>query len=343
MTDRGNSIIYIFPKEAMDFDWIRDLRKQNDSIFFISYRPYSLNNYKEIKKILRDNRINLIYSHMCGWDITAHLASPATPIIWHMRMGVNVIDWKKRLKNWLKIRVLGYRNTYHIAVSKPVADAINSLKPKYECQLIYNSLDFSRLKEEHRRFPLHEPYKMLIFGWQPYVKGLDITLSACEHLNAEDVRVQLIVSSQEKTYEYIEKRYSKKPEWLILIEPTNDIAELYESVDMMVSASRTEGFSFSLAEAIYSGLPVIYSDIPGTNWANDFNGTYLFQSENYKDEIRAIEECIANNVTRQQQIDNQVKMRSEYSMDSWTRNVLQYIEIVMEKKNERRKNKESNH
>lgn len=327
MQQNGNKTIFVFPKEVENFSWVELLKKENATIYYLPYKPHSLSNVIALRKIFKKEKINLIYSHMCGWDFTARFAAPFTPIIWHMHMRVLVSDWKHKLKNWLKFRIIGIGKVYHIAVSSPATNAINSLNPRNKCTFIPNALQFDRLGKLPER-KHSEPYKLLIFGWAPIVKGLDITLDACEVINKDKLQVELIVSSQDKTYTYINERYNKTPEWLKLVPPTDKIAELYASVDCMVSASRAEGFSYAIAEAIYTGLPIVYSDIPGTLWTSDFESTYIFESGNPASLISAINKVTNNPISLESQQNNRRKMEELYSMDAWVNQVMDVINSI---------------
>lgn len=329
MQKKGYYSIYVFPKNVEHFDWVNMLREITSHIYFLDYAPYSLHNVRMLKEIFTKERINLIYSRMCGWDFTAHFAAPKLPIIWHMEMRVVVTEVVRRIKNWLKFNILAFGKTYHIAVSKPVTDAINSLHPKHRCTTIYNALDFTRLAPKRRAFPSNGPCNLLIFGWLPEVKGLDLALDACEILNRNGKQVHLLVSAQKATLDYVAERYHIQPAWLELIPPTDNISELYEKADVMLSASRSEGFSYALAEALYSGLPAIYSDIPGTSWADDFSSVYRFRSGDVNDLVRAISTCCEKPISEQQRNLNREKMMVSYSINTWTDKVITYMEEIM--------------
>ena len=330
MQGKGQDVIYILPKETQNFDWIKVFQKQNNKIYFINYKPYSFNNLKSLRKIFKAEKINLIYSHMCGWDITAHFAAPFTPIIWHMRMGVDNVNPKKKIKNWIKFNILGFGKTYHIAVSQPVTDAINSFKPHNKCVTIQNALDLSRLIPKSDN--INKEYKeVLLFGWEPRVKGLDITLDACQKLIEQGKNFKLLVSAQEKTYEYIKNQYDVSPEWLELLEPTSDVSSLYSRADIMVSASRSEGFSFSLAEAIYSGCVTVVSDIPGTSWSSEFNARYEFESGNADALKTALENALNHQITKQEQDTNRQILEQKYSMDVWSKSVYNELKSIFSK------------
>lgn len=329
MKERNYSVIFVLPEEVREFKWISLLGEQNTKVYFLEYKPYSIGNVMSFRKIFREERINIVYSHMCGWDFTTRVAAPTIPVIWHMRMFVNIEDRVKRIKNFIKFKFIGFGKTYHIASSSPVADAINTFHPHNRCVAIHNSLDFSRLHTVDFKERIGTPVRVLLFGWAPYVKGLDIALDACERINKDAEIVHLYVSAQEETFKYISERYcQKRPTWVYLLEPTDDISSLYDRVDVMLSASRSEGFSFSLAEAIYSGLPVIYSDIPGTNWADEFENAFSFESANPDDLARAIRVCMESSFSEEKRKKNQELMESNFSLDVWTAKVIAFMEKI---------------
>lgn len=328
MQKLNNKVIYIFPQEVEKFEWIKLLNKENKSIYFLPYKPYSLSNILAIRKIFKQENINLIYSHMCGWDFTAHFAAPFTPIIWHMRMGVNNKGFSHKLKNFIKFKIIGFSKVNHIASSDAVCEQINYYRPKYKCVSVPNAIDFDRLNVDCKVKRNNDVYTLLVFGWSPIVKGLDTVLDACEILNRDNIKVKLIVSAQEKTYPYISERYQYKPDYINLVPPTDNVSELFSSVDCMVSASRSEGFSNSLAEAIYFGLPIVYSDIPGTSWASEFEATHKFITGQADSLVDAINKAIEQRITLDNQKYNKKKMQEKYSMDSWVHKVMTVINNI---------------
>lgn len=327
MIGNNNYVIYVFPKEVEQYEWVEKLQETN-KIYYLDYNPYSFNNFKALRKIFKTEKINLIYSHMCGWDFTAHFAAPRTPIIWHMRMGVNNIDKKKKIKNWIKFNILGFGKTYHIAVSEPVTHAINSFKPHNKCITIRNALDFSRITKKELNAEKKEIKNILMFGWQPHTKGLDVVLDACENAIDGGKHFKLLVSAQDATYEYVNQRYDEVPNWLELLEPTSNVASLYSKADIMISASRSEGFSFALAEAIYSGLITVVSDIPGTSWSSEFAARYEFISGDPNSLKIALEKALDYDITAAEQQNNQKILEDKYSMDFWVEAVYNEVYCI---------------
>lgn len=315
----GLRTIYVFQEKVKSFSWIKNILISADKVYFLPYKPNSLGNILAIRSIVNDENVRVIYSRMGGWDIAAHLAAPKIQIIWHMEMSPNLSSLSKRIKYFGKYRILGGKNVHPIAVSFPGSDALNSLHPKNACIPIPNATDFSRLADEPKPFERkNKTTSLLIFGYNPFVKGLDIAIDACEKLNMNDYRYELIVSAQEQTYEYIKRRFGDiVPTWITLVPPLDNVSQLYEKADIMLSPSRYEGFSYCLLEAIYSGLPAVYSDISGTNWVDEMNGVYQFKSENVEDLICAINKCVNRGISEKEQNLNRSIIYKKYSLDSW--------------------------
>lgn len=326
-----NSIdtVYVFPEEVQNYDWIHKLENLTTNIYYIKYNSHSFRNLKKIRKIFKREKVNLIYSRMSGWDFLVRFAFPTLPIIWHMDFRVNVVDRSRRILNWIKFNLIGFGKTYHIAPSKPVADAINLLNPKNKAVNIVNSLEFSRLIQ-NTEHSFKEPYKLLIFGWDPIVKGLDYTIDALEIINEKNNKIELIISSQSMTQDYLKKRYNgNNPKWISVIPPTDNVAELYNKADVMISASRSESFSFCLAEAIYTGMPVVFSDIDGTSWAKEFKCAYEFKTADVDDLVRCLE-SIPKHISADDLEYNRLLMQEKYSMDAWSKKIISFIKSIME-------------
>ena len=325
MKSEGNAVFYVFPDKVRDYAWVERIRALNPDVYFVRFAPYSLGNVCKMRAIFKKEKPDIIYSHMSGWDVTVRFAAPTLPVIWHMHMNTNVSTRKKRARNWVKFHILGFGKTYHIAVSQPGTDAINSLKPHNQCVFLPNALDFSRLTiDDAARKQVQTP-TVLLFGWAPYVKGADLAIDACERLNAAGTAVKLCISAQDETYAYVKKRFSDQPEWLELLPPTDDVSKLYQRATIMLSASRSEGFSYALLEALYMGLPLVCSDIPGTSWTKEFQAVRTFPSENVEELIAQLQAAITHGITAEEIRANRALLKREYSLDSWTEAAVKII------------------
>ena len=325
----GYRSVYIFPGFVDGYDWVAQMRSVADGLYFIPYNQYSLDNVKRIRKICKEENAKLIYSRMSGWDITARLAMPGLPMIWHMEMNLSLPNWKKKLKYYLKYRILGGANVYHVSVSESTAEAINSLGVRHKCVWIPNAIDLERL-EKKSIVSFNDPIRLLCFAYQPIIKGFDIALDACEILNKNSEKYILMASAQKNTYEYVTRRYGDAPPaWLELLEPTDQISEVFNRADILLSTSRSEGLSFANLEGLYSGLPVVYSDIPGNRLLGDFAATSSFESCNAEDLAAKIDQRAAEEIDINAIKTNRRLIEENYTLPAWTGKILDFIQAII--------------
>lgn len=324
----GYRTVYIFPGFVSEYPWVSEMQTVADKVYFVPYHQYTLDNVKRIRRICKEENAAIVYSRMSGWDITARLAMPRLPMIWHMEMELHLDSIKQKIKYWVKYRMIGGGKTYHISVSKNTANIIDSLGVRNKCCWIPNAISTERLNCKNRE-QLKVPVRLLTFAYRPIVKGFDLALDACEELNKNSVGFILKTSAQPDTFEYIKNRYGENvPEWIELIKPLENISDLYDNADIMLSPSRSEGFSYCLAEALYSGLPAVYSDVPGTSWADEMKMTYKFETGNGNELADAILKCANTPVTEKEQQYNRRLISEKYTIQAWMDKIRDYLESV---------------
>lgn len=326
--EQGDYLVHVFPKDVENKEWVRLFRETDAKVYFLKYKPDTLHNIRALRKIFNEEKANIVHCHFGGWDQTARLAAPFIPMVWHQRMFVNLDTRQRRIKYWLKYNILGMFHTRNIAISEAVYEAITSITNK-KTYCIPNCIDFNRVQinweQRLNRNTEGEPYKILLFGYSPLVKGLDVAYKACELLAGKGHNIKLGVVSQAKSDHYIEKNYNPLPKWFIVLKPSNNVSEYYNQTDIFLSASRSEGFSNSLLEAIYCGCPAVYSDISGTRWASDFAHTFKYEVESPVSLANAIVECLDRPITEGEIESNRQKAVETYSIDTWVEKVYQVL------------------
>ena len=320
MYKRGNTMTYVFPKEAADKPWIKSFQERGRKIYFIDFKPYSIGNIRAIRKIIRQENINIIHSHFAGWDITAKIANPFVPCIWHERMNVDVKNKLKKIKNMIKFKFFGAIRTFSVGVSDVMYESIKSLVGEKKCMSLPNAVDLERFDEKENYES--ETTKILMFGWAPIVKGVDTACSAMEEIKKENINAELYIVSQEMCDEYLKKRYKILPDYIKILPPNSNVTEYYVMADVFLSASRSEGFSCSLLEALYSGLPVIVSDIETTKWSGDFNGSFFFKTADASSLTEAIKEFISSDIDVNRLKENRARIAKDYSREGWVNKVI---------------------
>ena len=318
--ERGDKIVFVFPEETKDREWMKLF--ENEKVYFLPYAPYSPSTIKALRRLFKDEKIDVIYSHFCGWDISSRIAAPFTRNVWHCRMNVRTDTAAKKIKYFIKYRIVGSFKTFSMANTPAVGKKLLKIAGKKRSNTVCNGIDFSRLniKKEYRE----EKKNVLLFGWQPFVKGLD---TVCDAFENGIENASLTVSCQNATKEYLQKRYPQKlPQWLIPEEPTNNVSALYDNADIFLSASITEGFATALAEALYSGLPCVISNIEGTDWAWEMKNVFVFETGNPESLKAAIEKCKAEPMSFENAEYNRKIMLQKYSLETWSKKVMSALD-----------------
>ena len=329
MHSNGDEVVFIFPESEQRAPWLDEIEALGCKVYLLKYRPYSLDNIKFIKKVVNEEKINLIYSDFTGWDNTVKLAKPFMPAIWHERMRVNDKDTVKKLYNIFKYRVIGAVRTYPVGISDDVYNAVNRLSWGNRASKIYDAAAVGRFDMTLPR-QKNEIKKYLMFSYTPFVKGVDLAFDAMEKLNENEIKAKLVLVSHGACDNYVKERYPVLPPWLELNQPREDVEKYYFDCDCFVSASRSEGFSQSLMEALYTGMSAVVSDIPGTSWSKDFKGVTFFESGNADSLYDVLLKNCDYEISPQDADSNRDRVEEEYSVERWADNVIALHKKILE-------------
>ena len=120
---------------------------------------------------------------------------------------------------------------------------------------------------------------LLALAWWPEAKGADVLLDALEALAAAGEPVQALLVGEAELRALVAARGLEDAAWLTVSGFVADPAVLYAAADLFVSASRHEGQSYAIGEALACELPVVMTDIPGVAIYRDAPGVVRVPSE----------------------------------------------------------------
>jgi glycosyltransferase involved in cell wall biosynthesis len=124
-------------------------------------------------------------------------------------------------------------------------------------------IDAARRAEARARLGLDDGVAALLhFGWDWRVKGGDLLAGAVERIALRRPVAALSVGCDEGVLAAERARLDLPEGALRMLDPTDDVAELYAAADVFAATSRAEAFPFAVLEAVASGLPVVATDIP---------------------------------------------------------------------------------
>lgn len=310
-SDAGLRLVLVVPPSAKCRGWAQDWMNEGRSVHFVSPTPAAstLTCTRELAKIAAKEDALIIHTHFTQYDVPAWLASGwlglrrlHPKVVWHKHSDFPVRHtFARSVKDRVKFRWMG-RSAHIIGVSeKVIQDALAAGFPSASMCIIPNGVDTRRATtptsaRAEMLVPLHlqaGESVVLLFGWSPEVKGVDLAMDAVRQLAREGEKVVLAAVGTQEMVDFIQKRLetNEAPSWLRILAPSESVANLYQIADIFLSASRNEGFSYSVGEAMSWGMPVVLSDIPGVGWAKQAPGAVFFpagDSKSLADSLRTV-------------------------------------------------------
>lgn len=243
----------------------------------------------------------LLHSHYTFHDVECSLGALGADakVIWHVRNGLYGYPFKQRVKDLVKVRILGRLCDAVVANSAQTRrDCLLRGFPEHKVELILNGVVLDRVGATQERtadvraglgIP-EDAFVFLAFGWDPHRKGVDLLLKAVEEARRQGKipSAALAVTGGEELERMVGP--GARPPWLHVLKPMRDVSVLYAAADVFVSSSREDAFSYAIGEAMASGLPVVSSDIPGPSHYFGAGGLLRFRTEDWRSLQGALEQ-----------------------------------------------------
>ncbi|MFJ7856238.1 glycosyltransferase family 4 protein [Peribacillus frigoritolerans] len=339
---QGINTIYVFPPLAKEREWCKRLIEEGKTILFLDPDSGKHEQVFKLIKWLKFYKCGIIYTHFSQYDIISSLSSyikPNTRLFMHVHSDFTGIsdssNQQIKIKSYIRNRILGRRSTL-ISVSEHLREYFKNLGVSDNRSIyIPNGLSAKRPvnntidRDEFRlRLSLTNQQKLiLLFGWEPYIKGIDIAVESLRIARESNPNLCLGIVignnyKKEKWIDYIKNNTNCTglEDWIIYLQQKEDVFSYHNASDVMLSSSRSEGFSYTILEALSIGKPVVSSNLRGTNWARKYGLTHAFASEDINDCAHAILEAVKLSEDKDfELVKSQTikKISEEYSIESW--------------------------
>jgi glycosyltransferase involved in cell wall biosynthesis len=229
----------------------------------------------QLDRVIESHAATLVHAHFTAADLPAAAAAgrAGIPCIWHVRTGFNGYPPRQRAKDLLKMRIVARRRVARfVAVSPWLAELTRRRgAPAERIDVVPDAIVVERFAQlpdraaARARFGLDPDADVVLgLGWWPEVKGVDVLLDALTDVAQRHPSMAAFLVGEERMREFLAERMPATPPWLHTSGFVSDSAWLFAAADVFVSASRHEGQSSAIGEALACGLPVVMSDIPGT-------------------------------------------------------------------------------
>ncbi len=332
---RGTEVGFAFPLDAQKRDWIKLIEKSFDVYYFGNEK--NIIEAIKIDKYIRKREYDSVYFHFSpSFIFYLSILNKKIKLIRHVHtdMGLH-ISITSKIKYFIKKPF--YLRMKHIYVSEKLLSNENMSKFG-NCIYLKNSLVTTRFntnKLQQCRNELRKKFKLkndsivfLVFGWNLYVKGVDIALKAFEKLVSVDDNVNMIiVTGEHENIDNIKKTIKEATQMRIrFVEPVENVSIYYAISDILLSSSRSEGFSYSILEALYLGKTVVTSNLQAVSWSFKYPTVFSFISED-------IEDCFKkmiigmNNLSLNENLTKEVSLliSEDFSIDKWANTIYDFI------------------
>lgn len=340
LRENGDRVIFVFPKER---EWIHWLRSEGFDVEILSKSFYGeeAGQFQILLKLIDKYQIELIHSHFGLFHhvLVFHrkkLGNIKIIIHDHMDFGLfpNMIIQYFNLAAYSFLYQM--KNINVIAVMEKKKNSYIFLKNKW---FVPNGLSLERYvdrsmsREECRKeLRLKKRDKcVLLLGWDLKRKGLDIALKAIQKCRETDDNICLGIigmgnAPTDSAKEFIKRETGMGLEepWIHFFDSYEDMFAVHRAVDVYLSASRKEAFSYGLLEAISQNTPIVVSDIPGTGWAEMYSNCFFYPVE----DVAACAGAILSALSNGRRETNSAEIVARYGIDQWCNKVTEIYRII---------------
>jgi glycosyltransferase involved in cell wall biosynthesis len=343
--DRGWSAELIFSEASKDRMWLAELDEAGIPYRFVdigsragpgrwaswlaeeaSAGRWMTRLTRAILGVLDESRApTILHTHFSSFDVpSAHAARRAlhSAVIWH-RHGMRRPGVAPLLSGFINYRVFARNVTDVLCVGPHLASDIQRFGGASRVTFVPNGIDVRRFapaspaERERARTNLGIPPRttlLLHFGWYWELKGGDLYLAAIESLlrNRASSTLRAITIGREEARAAVAAAGLQSQ--VTVLEPTQEVRDLYSAADLFVSPSRREGVPLAVFEALAMGLPVVASDIPG----------HAFVGEAVRAcRLAALDPlALATSIAEVLDLDTEARMREESWARDWVRDHL---------------------
>lgn len=310
-------IMFTLPIQAKDRNWARYIDKSGYKTVYIDFSNKTFK--KQIKSINKNNNVDVMYTHFLS-GLRVKLLYPFSKkvkLLIHIHSdftGGAKASLSTKFKSFFEHKILR-KDAQYIFVSEIERNKFSNGKyiylPNALCldRVPCPKFDLDAFFKEHKISK--DSTLFLIFGWSPFIKGVDLTVKSFMNSAKDNDRLILVHGKDDGYKKCIDFLCDKignndflKDNRIIFIKPEEDIFTLYRLCDVFISSSRSEGFSYSILEALYFNLKVLSSDIPGVQWSKKYKNVSFF------------------NINNNSELDNLIKDNSGHKKDNTVNNEL---------------------
>lgn len=284
----------VIMNDTVNPDFKKDLLATGCNVYFLGRKEghKSPKYIFELLNIIRRHQIEVIHTHNDGakyWAILCKFLNPGIKLIYTIHDSIILKEQLSPGEIFLHRQLIDMS----IAISNSMFNDALGLGLSKTAK-IYNGINLKRF-ETNRQTSCTESRSseglniVNVARITYYKKGQDILVRALKLCKDKGIRfhcniIGVTFEHDKESYDYLQsliRELGLESDVSFLLDRT-DVPELLKQADLFLLPSRYEGMPIVMLEAMAAGLPVIASDISGSNdiIQHNFNGL-LFENENY--------------------------------------------------------------
>lgn len=325
-----------------------DFKSSGAKYFRINRRfPFDLYLVSDLRKIIRDNDIEIIHTHQAveGLHAVAAVFGMKTKVVLTHH---GIVPDKKNL---FATKFLLKRVAHNILVGR---ESKKNYKREYNfhfpenTSIIYNGVDETRLRPSRKDFrkEIKVSNDTLLIGMvgnfyaEPRKDQMTLCLALPKIFN-EMPNIQCVFAG--KIFDGAEEKFNECVQFcksngiaekVHFLGARNDIPDILAALDVFVCSSLAEGLPIAVNEAMLTGIPTVVSDIPPLLEASK-NGEFaeVFKTQNADELSEKILKLLKNVNLREELGSRALKFAHEnFSIEAHLKNLKNLYKEILERK-----------
>lgn len=230
----------------------------------VAFAPIAKMSIGEVRRVLREQKPDMIHAHDMGASFFAALACGKTPLISHIHN--NNFDSRKPTLKAVLYRYAAARAKHIFWVSKSAQEGYCFHKGlEKKSSVLYNVIDAEQLREKAAQAECQDAYDIVYLGRLTYQKNPQRLLSVIEKVLQQkpDVQAAIIGSGdlEEEVHRIVaEKKLQNNVHCLGFMSNPYGILQ---NAKVMLMTSRWEGLPMCALEAMALGVPIVSTPTDG--------------------------------------------------------------------------------
>lgn len=239
--------------------------------------------FARLAHVLREEDPTIVYSFMPAANILSSAALPmvglSSRLIWGVRassMDLSLYGWASRVSATLEARLSAIPDAIVSNSRAGARDVIARGFPERKLRVIPNGIDTTRFRPDPRARAIFrnqldiEPSDVLVglVGRADPIKGHEVFVRAVARALQTESRLRFVAiggDSSESAARVLAGALGVDDD-IVWLGRRSDMERVYPGLDVLTSASLSEGFSNVIGEAMASGVPCVVSDVGDSAW-----------------------------------------------------------------------------